>query len=98
MISRQRRACIEGSAFPTVRPSGPRGAVPETVTMLPTRTAREIPTFGSYGLPLDTSFRMTAGSVQLTRPRHLVVQLREPRPHGLHRQETQWRTDDRPRE
>jgi hypothetical protein len=34
------------------------GAVPETAITLPTRTAREIPTFGSYGLPLEMSFRM----------------------------------------
>jgi hypothetical protein len=41
----------------TVRPSGPRGAVPETAMMLPTRTAREMPTFGSYGLPLEMRVR-----------------------------------------
>jgi hypothetical protein len=27
---------------------------------LPTRTAREMPTFGSYGLPLEMSLRMLA--------------------------------------
>ena len=58
MICRHRRACIDGSPFPTVPPSGPSGAVPETVTTLPARTAREMPTFGSYGLPLETSLRM----------------------------------------
>jgi hypothetical protein len=47
MSSRQRRAWIDASPLPTVVPSGPSGAVPETVTKLPARTAREMPTFGS---------------------------------------------------
>lgn len=33
---------------------------------LPTRTAREIPTFGSYGLPLEMSFRMVLWLTYLT--------------------------------
>src|SRR5512136_1953847 len=59
MISRQRRACAPGSPRPTVLPSAPSGAVPATVTNDPARTAREIPIFGSQGLPLETSFRMS---------------------------------------
>jgi hypothetical protein len=47
IISRQRRACAAASPRPTVRPSGPSGAVPATVMMGPTRTAREMPTLGS---------------------------------------------------
>src|SRR5262245_66573720 len=58
MMCRHRRAWIAASPFPTVLPSGPSGAVPDTVTTFPARTAREIPTFGSYGLPLETSLRM----------------------------------------
>jgi hypothetical protein len=34
------------------------GAVPETATMAPTRTARENPMRGSKGDPEETSFRM----------------------------------------
>lgn len=59
MISRQRLACAAASPFPTVRPSGPSGAVPDTATIGPTRTAREIPTRGSYGLPLEIN-RLTS--------------------------------------
>ena len=58
MISRHRRACPAAFPMSTVCPSAPRGAVPETAITLPTRTAREIPTFGSYGLPLETSLRI----------------------------------------
>ncbi len=58
MIFRQRRACAAASPRPTVRPSGPSGAVPATVTIDPTRTARDTPILGSYGLPLDTSLRI----------------------------------------
>src|SRR5262245_53030163 len=58
MMSRQRRACAAGSPLPTVLPSS-SGAVPETAMIEPTRTAREMPTFGSYGLPLEMSFRMS---------------------------------------
>src|SRR5579885_3437772 len=53
-ISMQRRICAAASPCPTVFPSGPMGAVPETAMMLPTRTARENPSFDSYGEPLDT--------------------------------------------
>src|ERR1051325_4035713 len=38
-------------------PSGAIGAVPETATMDPTRTAREKPMRGSNGDPEETSFR-----------------------------------------
>ena len=58
MISRQRLACAAGSPLPTVCPSGPSGAVPDTAMIDPTRTAREMPTFGSYGLPLEINFLM----------------------------------------
>jgi len=34
-------------------PSGPVAVVPDTVTILPTRTAREYPTMGSHCTPLD---------------------------------------------
>jgi hypothetical protein len=61
------RASNELKASPRLRcgiseangpPSGPSGAVPETATTFPTRTAREMPIFGSYGLPLEMSSRM----------------------------------------
>src|SRR6185436_9298223 len=52
-ISRHRLACAAASPLATVCPSGPSGAVPDTATIDPTRTAREIPTRGSYGLPLE---------------------------------------------
>src|SRR5262245_4181343 len=58
MISRHRLACPAASSFATVRPSGPSGAVPDTATIDPTRTAREIPTRGSYGLPLEINRRI----------------------------------------
>jgi hypothetical protein len=48
-----------GIARPTVFPSR-SGAVPDTAMIDPTRTAREIPTFGSYGLPLEMSCLMVA--------------------------------------
>src|SRR5262245_51587483 len=57
MMSRQRRACAAGSPLPTVLPSR-SGAVPDTAMIEPTRTAREMPTIGSYGLPLEMSVRM----------------------------------------
>jgi hypothetical protein len=34
-------------------PSGPVAVVPDTVTMFPTRTAREYPTIGSHCVPLE---------------------------------------------
>ena len=55
MMSRQRLACAAGSPLPTVLPSSTSGAVPDTAMTEPTRTAREMPTFGSYGLPLEIS-------------------------------------------
>jgi hypothetical protein len=37
--------------------SGPSGAVPVTAMTLPLRTAREIPTLGSNGDPVETCWR-----------------------------------------
>jgi len=48
-ISQQRRAWAEGSG--STRPSGHTGAVPETETVLPTRTARLKPIEPSNGDP-----------------------------------------------
>ncbi len=58
IISRVRRACAVGSPIPTVLPSGPSGAVPVTAIMRPLRTAREIPTFGSKGEPVEIRCRV----------------------------------------
>src|SRR5690348_31137 len=40
--------------MPTIAPSGPVAVVPATWTIDPTRTAREYPTTGSHGAPLET--------------------------------------------
>ena len=57
IISRQRRAWAAASPFANVLPSGPSGAVPVTAMTLPLRTAREIPTLGSKGDPVETRCR-----------------------------------------
>src|SRR5438552_16446464 len=67
IISRHRRACAPASPTPNVRPSGPSGAVPETAIMLPARAAREMPIFGSYGLPLEMSLRTVPNENELLR-------------------------------
>ncbi len=51
MISRQRRACAAGSG--STSPDGHTGAVPETSTRSPTRTARLNPMLASNGEPDD---------------------------------------------
>src|SRR5918999_2129100 len=63
MISKQRRACVAGSASPTVFPSGPIGAVPPTDTNGPTRTARENPMRSAYGFGIATARRSTRATV-----------------------------------
>ena len=55
MISRQRAAWASGSG--SQEPSGQIGAVPETSTRSPTRTARLNPITGSYGDPEATRRR-----------------------------------------
>src|SRR5687767_2525389 len=57
MISKQRRACTSGSG--SQEPSGQIGAVPDTSTLSPTRTARLIPILPSYGEP-DEARRRSA--------------------------------------
>jgi hypothetical protein len=52
MISRQRRVCTAASSGQL--PSGHTGAVPDTSTLLSTRTARLNPIRGSNGEPEDT--------------------------------------------
>jgi hypothetical protein len=42
------------SPAPTTRPLSSVAVVPETLTTLPTRTAREYPTTGSHGVPDET--------------------------------------------
>ena len=59
MISKQRRACTAGSG--SHDPSGQIGAVPETNTRSPTRTARLMPILGSYGEPEETFRRAAIG-------------------------------------
>ena len=58
MISRQRRAWARGSGF--TEPSGQIGAVPDTTTRSPTRTARLKPIAASNGLP-DCTFTRSIG-------------------------------------
>src|SRR5258708_19775559 len=45
--------CARKSPTPAIFPSGPVAVVPETVMTLPILTAREYPTIGSHGVPLD---------------------------------------------
>jgi hypothetical protein len=45
--------CARASPMPTIFPSGPVAVVPETVIMFPIFTAREYPTMGSHGAPLE---------------------------------------------
>src|SRR6266571_8309086 len=55
-----RSACTAwtyASPIPTILPSGPVAVVPATYTVDPTRTAREYPTTGSHGAPLETLWR-----------------------------------------
>ena len=47
------RVCAAGSPIATGLPPEP-AVVPPTATILPTRTAREKPMIGSYGLPEET--------------------------------------------
>ena len=49
--------------FATVLPSGDSGAVPVTAIMFPARTAREIPTFGSNGDPVETCWRLLVKAI-----------------------------------
>src|SRR4030095_11224579 len=48
------------SPTPTTWPSLSVAVVPETHTWLPTRTAREYPTTGSQGVPLEISCRIVS--------------------------------------
>src|SRR2546430_11984493 len=61
MISRQRRAWTPGSG--SHEPSGQTGAVPDTSTRSPTRTARLNPMVGSKGDPEDTRCRSLTGRI-----------------------------------
>src|SRR5713226_2584091 len=45
--------CARKSPTPTIFPSGPVAVVPDTVITLPILTAREYPTIGSHGAPLE---------------------------------------------
>ena len=65
MISKQRRACA--SAPGSHDQSGQTGAVPETRTRSPTRTAREKPTFSSHGEP-DEARRSSSPAEVLAHP------------------------------
>src|SRR5687767_7113575 len=47
------RVCAYASPAPTTRPEASVAVVPEMWTVLPTRTAREYPTIGSHGVPLE---------------------------------------------
>jgi hypothetical protein len=53
-ICKHRRACAAASPFATVFPPESSGAVPVTAMICPLRTAREIPTLGSKGEPVET--------------------------------------------
>ncbi len=72
-----RSACFVwayGSPTPTTRPSGPVAVVPATYTPFPARTAREYPTMGSQGAPLEMScrcmpFHPRVRRQEITRPR-----------------------------
>src|SRR5581483_3310355 len=57
MLASACTACAYGSPAPTMAPPAPVAVVPETWTCAPTRTAREYPTIGSHGVPLDTLSR-----------------------------------------
>jgi hypothetical protein len=59
MMSKQRRAWIATSG--STVPSGHCGAVPDTTTRSPTRTARLYPTVGSKGDPEEMRRRPTIG-------------------------------------
>jgi hypothetical protein len=61
MISKQRLACAYGSG--STEPSGQIGAVPETMTRSPTRTARQNPIVSSKGDP-DLTRRRCVFSVR----------------------------------
>src|SRR6266704_672527 len=55
-----RSACTAwtyASPIPTILPSDPVAVVPATYTVDPMRTAREYPTTGSHGAPLETLWR-----------------------------------------
>src|SRR5713101_7900451 len=49
--------CAYASPPPTILPDASVAVVPATCTTFPTRTAREYPTTGSHGVPLDTFTR-----------------------------------------
>src|ERR1700716_982248 len=51
--------CAYTSPTPTILPSGPIAVVPDTLITFPTRTAREYPTIGSHGAPLEIFWRAT---------------------------------------
>src|SRR5215471_3272235 len=70
-ISKHLRAWAAALPFAIVLPSGPSGAVPVTAMIAPLRTAREIPTFGSNGDPVETRWR--AGSFMLGLPLSLTI-------------------------
>ena len=60
MMSRMARVCCRGIANADMLPLEP-AVVPPTATILPTRTAREKPMIGSYGLPEETLTRAATG-------------------------------------
>ena len=57
IISIHLRAWAPAFPLATVLPSGPSGAVPVTAMIFPLRTAREIPSFGSKGDPVEMCWR-----------------------------------------
>src|SRR4051794_4541232 len=73
MISRQRRACTCASS--SHAPSGQIGAVPDTRTRSPTRTAQLKPIVGSKDEPDEISFRGAMTPPCLTREAGLVGRL-----------------------
>src|SRR6266700_2675944 len=50
--------CWYGSPTPTIFPIASVAVVPETWTILPTRTAREYPTIGSHLVPVEMRCRV----------------------------------------
>src|SRR5436309_6508292 len=55
--------CAWASPTPTILPSGPVAVVPDTEIVLPIRTAREYPTIGSHGAPLEIFCRLKSVSL-----------------------------------
>src|SRR6266850_2751554 len=66
--------CAYASPTPAILPSGPVAVVPETEMVFPIRTAREYPTIGSHGAPLEIFCRPK--SVSFVVPRCVAIRQR----------------------